>query len=68
MISVLNMAKVGIVGNLPVFKFEFEFDNASTLPEKTFLLGQKTYLIAEGSTATNLSTKVTYQYNGVDSG
>ena len=66
MINVLNMTKVVIVGNLPEFKFEFEFDNASTLPVKTYVLGQKTYLIAKDSTAKNLSTNTYYKYGGVD--
>lgn len=66
MISVLNMAKTGVVDNIPEFKFEFEFDSASTLPVKTYVLGQKTYLIAKDSTAKNLSTNTYYKYGGVD--
>ena len=66
MINVLNMTKTGVVDNIPEFKFEFEFDSASTLPVKTYVLGQKTYLIAKDSTAKNLSTNTYYKYGGVD--
>lgn len=41
MLNVLNMTKTGVVDNIPEFKFEFEFDSASTLPVKTYVLGQK---------------------------
>lgn len=65
MFKVRHMTKVGMVGSIPEFRFEFEFDNASTLPEKMIMLSQKTYIIAAGSTAINQVTNICYRYSGV---
>ena len=64
MINVLNMTKTGVVDDLFEFKFDFEFDNASTLPVNFVVMEQKKYLIAAGSTAKNVSTNTYYTYNG----
>lgn len=63
MINILSMNRVGIDSNTLKFLFEFEFDNGSTLPEKAFAVGSKTYLIADGSTAQNIITSTRYEYN-----
>ena len=63
MIRVKNVEKVGMCGNLTEVKFEFEFDNASTLPVKTYILGNTTYLIANNSIAINIVTNISYNYN-----
>ena len=65
MLNILNMVKTGTIGNLYEFKFDFEFDEASTLPVNFIVMEQKKYLIAEGSTAKNVSTNTYYTYNGV---
>lgn len=65
MLNILNMVKTGIIGNLYEFRFDFEFDEASTLPVNFIVMEQKRYLIAEGSTAKNVSTNTYYTYNGV---
>jgi len=66
MINVLNMTKTGVVDDLFEFKFDFEFDNASTLPTKFVIIEQQKYLIANDSTAKNLSTNTYYKYNSAD--
>ena len=65
MINVLNMIKTNVIGDLDEFKFDFEFDSASVLPVNTYMLGRKTYIIAKGSTAKNLSNNTYYEYNNV---
>lgn len=64
MFSILNMVKTTTFGNLQEFKFDFEFDEASTLPINFVVVGQNKYLIAEGSTARNVSNSTYYKYNG----
>lgn len=63
MISIVKMNRMGIDSSTLKFLFEFEFDNSSTLPEKAFAVGSKTYLIADGSTAQNIITSTRYEYN-----
>lgn len=63
MISIVKMNRMGINSSTLKFLFEFEFDNSSTLPEKAFAVGSKTYLIADGSTAQNIITSTRYEYN-----
>ena len=63
MISIVKMNRMGIDSSTLKFLFEFEFDNGSTLPEKAFAVGSKTYLIADGSTAQNIITSTRYEYN-----
>lgn len=58
MINVLNMTKTGVVDDLFEFKFDFEFDDSSMLPTNFVVMGQRKYLIAEGSTA----KKCIYKY------
>lgn len=66
MINVLSMIETGVVNDLREFRFEFEFDNASTLPINFVIMEQKRYLIADGSTAKNLSTDTYYRYNSAN--
>ena len=63
MINVKNIEKVGMCGTLTEIKFSFEFDSSSTLPVKTYILGNTTYLIANDSTAYNTTTNTSYIYN-----
>ena len=63
MINVKNIEKIGMCGDLVEIKFDFEFDNSSALPVKTYILGNTTYLIANNSTAVNIVTNISYNYN-----
>lgn len=62
MIRVANINNLLSIGNLQSFTFQFEFDNASTLPVRTYQLGLSTYIIANGSTAKNITNNNTYVY------
>ena len=62
MLDIVSMNRAGLNnGDLKV-KFEFEFNEDSVLPEKSCSVGQKTYLIANGSTAKNITTNKSYEY------
>lgn len=62
MLNIVSMNRAGLNnGDLKV-KFEFEFNEDSVLPEKSFSVGQKTYLIANGSVAKNITTNKSYEY------
>ena len=66
MIRVANINNLLSIGNLQSFTFQFEFDNASTLPVRTYQLGLSTYIIANGSTAKNIKNNNIYEYqNGM---
>lgn len=62
MLTIVSMNRAGLNnGNLKV-KLEFEFNEDSVLPVKSCSVGQKTYLIANGSTAKNITTNKSYEY------
>ena len=63
MIKIENLTKVGYDGKLEIMNFKFVFDNTSYLPTKVYSIGQNNYIIANGSTATNVITGATYTYN-----
>lgn len=66
MIRVSNIDGLSAINNLQSFTFQFEFDNASTLPVRTYQLGLSTYIIANGSTAKNIKNNNIYEYqNGI---
>ena len=66
MIRVSNIDGLSTINNLQSFTFQFEFDNASTLPVRTYQLGLSTYIIANGSTAKNIKNNSIYEYqNGM---
>ena len=65
MINVINTTKV-IKNGIMTVKFEFEFDNSSSLPTQIYMIGHRTYVIAEGSTAKNLTTNNYYKYTDKD--
>ena len=62
MIIVKNIDNLSAVGAYQSFTFNFEFDNASTLPTRTYQLGLSTYIISDGSTAKNIVNNNTYVY------
>ena len=62
MINVIKLMKLGTQGQMQICKFEFEFDDASSLPIRAYQLDLQSYLIADGSTAKNMVTGVTYEY------
>ena len=62
MIKILNLTRAGFKGESLQVKVNLTFNENSTLPEKTISTGDKTYLIAEGSVATNTDTKTSYKF------
>lgn len=64
MLTILSMNRAGLSDGCLTFKVEFEFDNASTLPEKAFNVGNMSYVLAKGSTAKNVVTGINYEYSG----
>lgn len=64
MLTIVSMNRAGLNDNCLTFKVEFEFDNASTLPEKAFNVGNMSYILAKGSTAKNIITGTGYEYTG----
>lgn len=62
MIKILNLTRAGFKGESLQVKVNLTFNENSTLPEKTISTGDKTYLIAEGSIATNTDTKTSYKF------
>ena len=63
MITVIKTTDMNFCGGLQKLKFEFEFDNGSSLPINTYQLGLTTYIIANGSTAKNIKDNTYYEYN-----
>ena len=64
MLTIVNMNRAGLSDGCLTFKVAFEFDNSSTLPERTFVTGGRSYVIAKDSTAKNTTTNSYYKYNG----
>ena len=62
MIKILNLTRAGFKGASLQVKVNLTFNEDSTLPEKTISTGDRTYLIAEGSIATNTDTKTSYKF------
>ena len=62
MLEVTKLIPIGYDGNLSIVKFNFIFDNQSHLPITTYMIGNKVYLIADESTATNITNNTNYVY------
>lgn len=64
MLNIMKMNAVGLDGKTPIMNFEFTFDNSTELPKGPgYQLGQRIYVIEEGSTAINNSTNIIYKYS-----
>lgn len=63
MITVIKTTDMNFCGGLQKLKFEFEFDDGSSLPINTYQLGLTTYVISNGSTAKNIKDNTYYEYN-----
>ena len=62
MLNIMKMNAVGLDGKTPIMNFEFTFDNSTELPKgPVYQLGQRIYVIEEGSTAINNSTNLIYK-------
>lgn len=64
MLSIISMNRAGLSDGCLSVKVDFEFDNASTLPERVITVSGMSYIIAKDSTAKNTVTNVNYKYNG----
>lgn len=64
MLSIISMNRAGLSDGCLSVKVDFEFDNASTLPERVVTVSGMSYIIAKDSTAKNTVTNVNYKYNG----
>ena len=62
MLRVIKNEVISVGENSITQKFVFEFDNASYLPINTYQMGMTTYIIADNSTAINISDNSTYTY------
>jgi hypothetical protein len=62
MLEVNELTPVSGSKNLLIVKFNFMFDNSSHLPTITYMMGNKIYLIADESTATNITNNTNYVY------
>lgn len=63
MINVNSIKSTGIVNGIVTYLIDFSFDNFSTLPQKIYQNGLSSYLLADGSTATNVSDNTSFVYN-----
>ena len=63
MINVNNIKSTGIINGIVTYLIDFSFDNFSTLPQKIYQNGLSSYLLADGSTATNVSDNTLFVYN-----
>lgn len=64
MLNIVSMNRAGLSDERLTFIVTFEFDNASTLPERAFNVGNMSYVLAKGSTAKNVVTGINYEYSG----
>lgn len=64
MLTIVSMNRAGLSDERLTFIVTFEFDNASTLPERAFNVGNMSYVLAKGSTAKNVVTGTNYEYTG----
>lgn len=64
MLSIISMNRAGLSDGCLSVKVDFEFDNASTLPERVITVSGMSYIIAKDSTAKNTVTNVNYKYTG----
>ena len=64
MLSIISMNRAGLSDGCLSVKVDFEFDNASTLPERVVTVSGMSYIIAKDSTAKNTVTNVNYKYTG----
>ena len=61
MLSIVSMNRAGLKDGCLSVKVDFEFDNASTLPERVVTVSGMSYIIAKDSTATlRLMIKLIY--------
>lgn len=64
MLNIMKMNAVGLDGKTPIMNFEFTFNNSTELPKGPgYQLGQRIYVIEEGSIAINNSTNIIYKYS-----